>query len=341
MIRDVGFRGGVTEFALLAPATEHTPEDGAHPSDPPASVLALSTICDLLNAAIDLDPRTLQPFRVMMGLHDAPRLLAHHMRLGCAQTGQRLSFLLTGIFGAAARSPASDVSQAFLQEMLDNNVTIMYLHVALNGLANLRRCPTTAPALQQEIDIWQEVLGYGIRSLGKLVAAGVRAEVVARGELLQLLDPHNLRPMLEAFAEAEQDEGGWKEVLAKKKNKNKKKKKKKKKQNKNKEVNKPEEGGDESPAVVVAVVEQGVGGAPQQGVAGTSAGGSDSATATATADDRQCRQCGGRHEQLQVCSGCMGAKYCSADCQGAHWRAHRKECKRVRERQAEAEGDAP
>jgi hypothetical protein len=63
----------------------------------------------------------------------------------------------------------------------------------------------------------------------------------------------------------------------------------------------------------------------------------DSRAAEAT-DDRQCSQCGGQHEELLVCSGCMGAKYCSRDCQKAHWREHRGECRRVqREQQAAAE----
>ncbi|KAF6256113.1 hypothetical protein COO60DRAFT_1531023 [Scenedesmus sp. NREL 46B-D3] len=33
----------------------------------------------------------------------------------------------------------------------------------------------------------------------------------------------------------------------------------------------------------------------------------------------------------QRCSGCRAARYCSRDCQAAHWRAgHRGVCKRIR-----------
>jgi hypothetical protein len=84
------------------------------------------------------------------------------------------------------------------------------------------------------------------------------------------------------------------------------------------------------PAALGAAAEPGPSSAPQ---------GADlevpAPSASSPADDRQCGQCGGHHQELLVCSGCSGIKYCSADCQRAHWKQHRKDCKRVqREQQA-------
>jgi hypothetical protein len=70
-------------------------------------------------------------------------------------------------------------------------------------------------------------------------------------------------------------------------------------------------------------------------------GDSTHVVATAAGERRQCSQCGlyGAHGTLLVCGGCMGAKYCSAECQRAHWRGHKAECRRLQlEMHATAEG---
>jgi hypothetical protein len=62
---------------------------------------------------------------------------------------------------------------------------------------------------------------------------------------------------------------------------------------------------------------------------------------TAADATKQCAVCGGQPEALLLCSGCMGVKYCSAECQRAHWKRHRTECKRVQcERKQAPAGDA-
>ena len=40
---------------------------------------------------------------------------------------------------------------------------------------------------------------------------------------------------------------------------------------------------------------------------------------------------------LRRCGGCARVRYCSTDCRDAHWRAHRRECKRWRAEAAAAE----
>jgi hypothetical protein len=63
--------------------------------------------------------------------------------------------------------------------------------------------------------------------------------------------------------------------------------------------------------------------------------------AAAEVESRECAQCGGHHKELQVCSGCMVTKYCGTMCQNAHWKDHKRECKRVQqERQAVGAHDA-
>jgi hypothetical protein len=44
---------------------------------------------------------------------------------------------------------------------------------------------------------------------------------------------------------------------------------------------------------------------------------------------RTCAVCGkpqSRQQKLQRCAGCHSVRYCSTDCQRAHWREHRKDC---------------
>jgi hypothetical protein len=55
---------------------------------------------------------------------------------------------------------------------------------------------------------------------------------------------------------------------------------------------------------------------------------------------RQCAVCGGQPEALLLCSGCMGVKYCSAECQRAHWKHHRGECKRGQRAQQQLQAAA-
>jgi hypothetical protein len=57
--------------------------------------------------------------------------------------------------------------------------------------------------------------------------------------------------------------------------------------------------------------------------------GSPSPVPTADSTTRQCAACGGRPEVLLKCTGCRGVKYCSRECQRAHWKLHRVQCKRV------------
>jgi hypothetical protein len=52
------------------------------------------------------------------------------------------------------------------------------------------------------------------------------------------------------------------------------------------------------------------------------------------ADLRTCAQCGPVADKallMQVCSVCKAARYCGAACQGLHWKAHKPECKRIKE----------
>ena len=53
-------------------------------------------------------------------------------------------------------------------------------------------------------------------------------------------------------------------------------------------------------------------------------------------EERPCGQCGGQHEELLVCSGCMRIKYCSAECQRAHWRQHKTGCKQAQQERLQA-----
>eukprot|EP00928_Gymnodinium_smaydae_P080021 TRINITY_DN63827_c0_g1_i1.p3 TRINITY_DN63827_c0_g1~~TRINITY_DN63827_c0_g1_i1.p3 ORF type:complete len:101 (-),score=10.48 TRINITY_DN63827_c0_g1_i1:221-523(-) len=50
---------------------------------------------------------------------------------------------------------------------------------------------------------------------------------------------------------------------------------------------------------------------------------------------KACARCGERLAHLHVCSGCMKTRYCSRECQKAHWKAgHRDTCKPSRKHQS-------
>jgi hypothetical protein len=42
---------------------------------------------------------------------------------------------------------------------------------------------------------------------------------------------------------------------------------------------------------------------------------------------RVCWLCGSAAEKLKKCTGCQAALYCSKDCQVAHWKEHKSDCK--------------
>jgi hypothetical protein len=42
---------------------------------------------------------------------------------------------------------------------------------------------------------------------------------------------------------------------------------------------------------------------------------------------KECVVCKARPEEMFLCSGCMGARYCSRDCQRSDWKLHKKLCK--------------
>ena len=47
-------------------------------------------------------------------------------------------------------------------------------------------------------------------------------------------------------------------------------------------------------------------------------------------------------EAGKQCSSCKSAVYCSADCQRAHWKAHKTDCKRItKERQQRKQKEQP
>jgi hypothetical protein len=54
------------------------------------------------------------------------------------------------------------------------------------------------------------------------------------------------------------------------------------------------------------------------------------AAAAASSSSSLC--CGKQHSEqhkLQLCAGCQSVRYCSKECQQAHWRQHRKDCARA------------
>jgi MYND finger len=55
---------------------------------------------------------------------------------------------------------------------------------------------------------------------------------------------------------------------------------------------------------------------------------------------KECVVCKARPQELLKCSACMAVRYCSAECQKAHWKKHRKRCKELKAAAAEAAGGA-
>ena len=45
---------------------------------------------------------------------------------------------------------------------------------------------------------------------------------------------------------------------------------------------------------------------------------------------RECVVCKARPKETFLCSGCFEARYCSSECQKAHWKQHRKRCKELK-----------
>ena len=44
-------------------------------------------------------------------------------------------------------------------------------------------------------------------------------------------------------------------------------------------------------------------------------------------EERYCEYCGKEDEHIQMCTGCRRVRYCSAECQNAHWSEHKPNCK--------------
>ncbi|EGP90952.1 uncharacterized protein MYCGRDRAFT_29456, partial [Zymoseptoria tritici IPO323] len=51
--------------------------------------------------------------------------------------------------------------------------------------------------------------------------------------------------------------------------------------------------------------------------------------ASTTPFQSQCLSCSQIAAGLQTCARCKAAKYCSRECQAAHWTAHKSACKRL------------
>ena len=65
------------------------------------------------------------------------------------------------------------------------------------------------------------------------------------------------------------------------------------------------------------------------GAAAAAAATSTSGPSSSPQQPRVCAVCGKQHSKqhkLRVCSGCQSVRYCSTECQQAHWRQHRKDC---------------
>ena len=41
-----------------------------------------------------------------------------------------------------------------------------------------------------------------------------------------------------------------------------------------------------------------------------------------------CAACGKAGDNLKTCTSCKQVKYCNVSCQRAHWRKHKKECRK-------------
>jgi hypothetical protein len=52
-----------------------------------------------------------------------------------------------------------------------------------------------------------------------------------------------------------------------------------------------------------------------------------------------CAQCGRSDGSLKYCSRCKSVNYCSSECQHAHWKTHKKVCKKTAEELSEAIDD--
>ena len=46
---------------------------------------------------------------------------------------------------------------------------------------------------------------------------------------------------------------------------------------------------------------------------------------------RSCSQCGSTPEKLHTCKACRSVAYCSSNCQRAHWKIHKKDCRKYQE----------
>ena len=52
-------------------------------------------------------------------------------------------------------------------------------------------------------------------------------------------------------------------------------------------------------------------------------------TALADPTHTACFECGGTLAERKVCAKCKVARYCSKECQTAHWRSHKALCKKL------------
>ena len=56
--------------------------------------------------------------------------------------------------------------------------------------------------------------------------------------------------------------------------------------------------------------------------------GSASGSSNDVTSDDQCAACGKGGDNLKACTACKQVKYCNVSCQRAHWRKHKKECRK-------------
>jgi len=58
---------------------------------------------------------------------------------------------------------------------------------------------------------------------------------------------------------------------------------------------------------------------------------------------RTCARCGPVTDEaivMKICQGCKAARYCSPACAGLHWKAHKKECRRIKAENEQIAGGA-